>query len=108
MVDADLASNTQGWQWAAGCGADAAPYFRIFNPITQGEKFDARGAYAKRWITPLEKLPSKWMFKPWEAPASTLEESGLDLGGNYPEPCVDHSEGRARALAALATLKTVS
>ena len=108
LVDADLASNTQGWQWAAGCGADAAPYFRIFNPITQGEKFDARGAYAKRWITPLEKLPSKWMFKPWEAPASTLEESGLDLGGNYPEPCVDHSEGRARALAALATLKTVS
>ena len=108
LVDADLASNTQGWQWAAGCGADAAPYFRIFNPITQGEKFDARGAYAKRWITPLEKLPSKWMFKPWEAPASTLEESGLDLGDNYPEPCVDHSEGRARALAALATLKTVS
>ena len=106
LVDADLASNTQGWQWAAGCGADAAPYFRIFNPITQGEKFDTRGTYAKKWIPPLEKLPSKWVFKPWEAPASTREECGVDLGGNYPEPCVDHSEGRARALAALATLKT--
>ena len=106
LVDADLASNTQGWQWAAGCGADAAPYFRIFNPITQGEKFDTRGAYAKHWIPPLANLPSKYVFKPWEAPASMLEENGIDLGENYPEPCVDHSEARARALAALASLKT--
>ena len=105
LVDADLASNTQGWQWAAGCGADAAPYFRIFNPITQGEKFDARGAYAKRWIPSLENLPSKWMFRPWEAPSTLLEESEVSLGQNYPFPCVDHGEGRARALAALASLK---
>jgi deoxyribodipyrimidine photo-lyase len=106
LVDADLASNTQGWQWAAGCGADAAPYFRIFNPITQGEKFDTRGLYAKRWIPALEKLPSKWVFRPWEAPAAILEENDVDLGNNYPEPCVDHAEARARALSALASLKT--
>ena len=73
LVDADLASNTQGWQWAAGCGADAAPYFRIFNPISQGEKFDSRGEYAKRWIPQLKSLPSKWTFRPWEAPAEILE-----------------------------------
>ena len=105
LVDADLASNTQGWQWAAGCGADAAPYFRIFNPITQGTKFDARGEYAKRWIPELGNLPSKHLFSPWTAPSSTLLESGVKLGVNYPDPCVDHPEARARALAALATLK---
>ena len=106
LVDADLASNTQGWQWAAGCGADAAPYFRIFNPITQGEKFDARGNYARKWIPPLEKLPQKWIYRPWEAPKSLLEEHEVKLGSNYPAPCVDHSEARARALEALASLKT--
>jgi deoxyribodipyrimidine photo-lyase len=105
LVDADLASNTQGWQWAAGCGADAAPYFRIFNPITQGDKFDARGEYARRWIPELEKVPKKFVFGPWMAPSSVLAESGVSLGENYPDPCVDHSEARARALAALATLK---
>ena len=107
LVDADLASNTQGWQWAAGCGADAAPYFRIFNPITQGDKFDARGEYARRWIPELEKVPKKFVFSPWTAPSSILSASEVDLGGNYPGPCVDHSEARARALAALATLKQV-
>ena len=107
LVDADLASNTQGWQWAAGCGADAAPYFRIFNPITQGDKFDARGEYARRWIPELEKVPKKFVFSPWMAPSSVLAESGVSLGENYPDPCVDHSEARARALAALATLKQV-
>ncbi len=106
LVDADLASNTQGWQWAAGCGADAAPYFRIFNPITQGEKFDARGEYAKQWIPSLENLPSKWVFRPWEAPPSLLSESGIELGKDYPSPCIDHAYGRQRALAALASLKT--
>jgi deoxyribodipyrimidine photo-lyase len=105
LVDADLASNTQGWQWAAGCGADAAPYFRIFNPITQGDKFDARGEYARRWIPELEKVPKKFVFSPWLAPSSVLEESGVSLGENYPDPCVEHSEARARALAALASLK---
>ena len=107
LVDADLASNTQGWQWAAGCGADAAPYFRIFNPITQGEKFDAKGTYAKHWIPALENLPSKWVFRPWETPAEVLSESGMQLDDNYPGPCVDHSHARARALEALASLKKI-
>ena len=105
LVDADLASNTQGWQWAAGCGADAAPYFRIFNPITQGEKFDGNGEYTKKWIPSLSELPKKWVFKPWEAPPDLLLVSDVFLGNNYPFPCVDHKEGRARALEALASLK---
>jgi deoxyribodipyrimidine photo-lyase len=105
LVDADLASNTQGWQWAAGCGADAAPYFRIFNPITQGEKFDGKGEYARKWIPSLKELPGKWIFKPWEAPPDLLLVSDVFLGNNYPHPCVDHKEGRARALEALASIK---
>lgn len=105
LVDADLASNTQGWQWAAGCGADAAPYFRIFNPITQGEKFDKSGRYARRWIPELGDVPNKWLFRPWEAPSDLLSEHDLELGGNYPNPCVDHFEARARALQALSSLK---
>lgn len=105
LVDADLASNTQGWQWAAGCGADAAPYFRIFNPITQGEKFDGKGEYARKWIPSLNELPSKWIFKPWEAPPDLLLVSDVFLGTNYPHPCVDHKYGRERALSALASLK---
>lgn len=105
LLDADLASNTQGWQWAAGCGADAAPYFRIFNPITQGEKFDARGAYVRKWIPSLQKLPPKWTFRPWEAPKSLLTTNGVILGTDYPLPCVDHAEARKRALDALASLK---
>ncbi len=107
LVDADLASNTQGWQWAAGCGADAAPYFRIFNPITQGEKFDAKGEYTRKWIPSLKQLPGKWIFKPWEAPPDLLLISDVFLGNNYPHPCVDHKEGRTRALEALATLKQI-
>ena len=105
LVDADLASNTQGWQWAAGCGADAAPYFRIFNPITQGEKFDKSGRYARRWIPELGDIPNKWLFRPWEAPSDLLSVHDLELGGNYPNPCVDHFEARARALQALSSLK---
>ena len=104
LVDADLASNTQGWQWAAGCGADAAPYFRIFNPILQGEKFDGSGKYVRQWIEPLRYFPSKWIFKPWEAPTSILSEQNIVLGQNYPHPCVNHSEARSRALDALSTL----
>jgi deoxyribodipyrimidine photo-lyase len=105
LVDADLASNTQGWQWAAGCGADAAPYFRIFNPITQGEKFDKSGRYARQWIPELGDIPNKWLFRPWEAPPELLNEHAVELGVNYPNPCVDHSEARARALQALSSLK---
>ena len=105
LVDADLASNTQGWQWAAGCGADAAPYFRSFNPITQGEKFDKSGRYARHWIPELGDLPNKWLFRPWDAPSELLNEHQLELGVNYPNPCVDHFEARARALQALSSLK---
>ena len=104
LVDADLASNTQGWQWAAGCGADAAPYFRIFNPILQGEKFDAKGNYVRKWIPPLDDVPKKWLFSPWDAPKATLEDTNLSLGENYPEPCVEHKFARARALEALSTI----
>lgn len=103
LVDADLASNTQGWQWAAGCGADAAPYFRIFNPITQGEKFDSKGKYTLRWIPELKEMPPKWIFRPWESPTG-LSESG---SGKYPAPCVDHASARKRALDALASLKSL-
>jgi deoxyribodipyrimidine photo-lyase len=105
LVDADLANNTLGWQWVAGCGADAAPYFRIFNPVSQGEKFDPNGDYVRRWIPELERLPAEWIHKPWEAPKTVLAEAGIKLGSNYPKPIVDHHAARIRALAALAKLK---
>jgi len=90
LVDADLASNTMGWQWSAGCGADAAPYFRIFNPVTQGEKFDPEGKYVKRWVPELGDVPAKFVHKPWERPPP-----------GYPEPIVDLRSSREEALAAL-------
>jgi len=105
LVDADLANNTLGWQWVAGCGADAAPYFRIFNPVIQGEKFDPAGEYVRRWIPELAGLPDEWIHKPWKAPASILAEARVALGKTYPFPIVDHDQARARALAALATIK---
>jgi deoxyribodipyrimidine photo-lyase len=101
LVDADLASNTLGWQWTAGCGADAAPYFRIFNPILQGKKFDPDGAYVRRWLPELAKLPTDFLHHPWEAPAAELAAAGIRLGRDYPQPIVDHGEARAAALAAL-------
>lgn len=105
LVDADLASNTLGWQWSAGCGADAAPYFRIFNPITQGQKFDPEGDYVRKWVPELAKLPNKFIHEPWEAPEGILEYAGVKLGEDYPEPVIEHKKGRERALAALAALK---
>ena len=105
LVDADLANNTLGWQWVAGCGADAAPYFRIFNPVAQGEKFDSNGNYVRRWVPELSRLPAEWIHKPWEAPANVLTKAGVKLGMTYPEPIVDHHTARVRALAALAKLK---
>ena len=101
LVDADLASNTLGWQWSAGCGADAAPYFRIFNPVLQGEKFDADGAYVRRWVPELANVPAKWIHRVWEAPTDVLSAAGVTLGKTYPRPVVDHAEARARALKAL-------
>ncbi len=105
LVDADLANNTLGWQWAGGCGADAAPYFRIFNPVLQGEKFDGNGAYVRRWAPELAGLPDKRVHKPWTASSGDLEAAGLKLGVDYPEPIVDHGEARERALAAFAEVK---
>jgi deoxyribodipyrimidine photo-lyase len=101
LVDADLANNTLGWQWAAGCGADAAPYFRIFNPVRQGERFDPRGDYVRRWVPELAALPAEHLHAPWEAPAQVLAGAGVTLGTHYPRPVVDHKEARRRALAAL-------
>jgi len=101
LVDADLANNTLGWQWAAGCGADAAPYFRIFNPVLQGEKFDAEGSYVRRWVPELVNVPSKFVHAPWTAPTSVLDRAGVRLGIDYPAPIVEHSHARERALAAL-------
>jgi deoxyribodipyrimidine photo-lyase len=105
LVDADLANNAFGWQWTAGCGADAAPYFRIFNPVSQGEKFDPKGDYIRRWVPELSRLPARWIHKPWQAPAAILAGSGIRLGEHYPKPIVDHSEARGRALAAYRSLR---
>jgi deoxyribodipyrimidine photo-lyase len=106
LVDADLASNTLGWQWAAGCGADAAPYFRIFNPTAQATRFDPHGTYIRGWIPELALLPSEWVHRPWAAPKEVLAAAGVRLGTNYPQRLVDHESARAAALAALAALKT--
>ena len=107
LVDADLANNTLGWQWSAGCGADAAPYFRIFAPVTQGERFDGAGDYVRRWVPELAKLPDKFLHQPWSAPANVLDHAGVRLGsgGDYPAPIVDHAEARAEALAAFRSLR---
>ncbi|MGB1027588.1 MAG: FAD-binding domain-containing protein, partial [Rhodospirillaceae bacterium] len=104
LVDACPANNTASWQWVAGCGADAAPYFRIFNPVLQGEKFDPQGAYVRRWVPELTALPDRYIHKPWEADFLTLSEAGVRLDKTYPAPMVEHRATRDRALAALATI----
>jgi len=106
LVDADLANNSCGWQWVAGSGADASPYFRIFNPITQGKKFDAEGAYIRRWVPELAELPDKYLNCPWEAPQAVLEQAGVTLGGTYPVAIVDHKAARESALAAYGTIRS--
>jgi len=105
LVDADLANNTLGWQWSAGCGADAAPFFRVFNPVRQGQRFDPDGTYVRRWIPELVNLPATWIHCPWEASPATLAAAGVTLGKTYPPPIVNHREARQRALAALATIR---
>ena len=108
LVDADLANNTMGWQWSAGCGADAAPYFRIFNPVRQGERFDPDGSYIRRWVPELSGLPAEWIHQPWAAPSEVLESAGVVLGDNYPEPIVDLQRSRARALTIWDSVKNGS
>ena len=105
LVDADLANNTLGWQWATGCGADAAPFFRIFNPVRQGERFDPDGTYVQRWVPELAKLDARYIHKPWEAPTQTLDAAGITLGTNYPEPIVDLKASRREALEAFERIK---
>ena len=98
LVDADPANNPANWQWVAGTGADAAPYFRIFNPVLQGEKFDPDGVYVRQWIPEIARLPDKVIHKPWAAKPAQLEAAGVELGKTYPHPIVDHDKARARAL----------
>jgi deoxyribodipyrimidine photo-lyase len=96
------------WQWVTGCGIDSAPYFRIFNPILQSEKFDPTGEYLRKWVPELAALPNKFIHKPWEASAELLQEAGVELGITYPKPMIDHSFARQRALHAFSTIKNPS
>lgn len=105
LVDADPANNAASWQWTAGSGADAAPYFRVFNPISQGSKFDETGDYVRRFCPELKDLPDKYLHAPWEASEEILNKAGIQLGKTYPKPIVDHSGARQRALDAYDTLK---
>ena len=105
LVDADLASNTLGWQWTAGCGADAAPFFRIFNPVLQAERYDPERLYLRRWLPELASLPDAWIHRPWQAPAPILAAAGVALGRTYPHPVVDFPASRDAALGAYATIK---
>lgn len=98
LVDGDLAQNNAGWQWSAGSGCDAQPYFRVFNPMTGGKRFDEEGAYVKRWVPELRNLPARYIHEPWKAPASVLNEANVKLGKNYPSPIVDHKAARERFL----------
>jgi len=105
LVDADLANNTLGWQWIAGCGADASPFFRIFAPVTQAEKFDPRGEYVRRWVPEVARLPDKFVHAPWTASPEMLAKAGVSLGKTYPKPIVDHAEAREKALEAFRAMR---
>ena len=105
LVDADPGSNPANWQWVAGSGADAAPYFRVFNPILQGEKFDPDGAYVRRWVPELKQMPDSAIHQPWTATPLELASAGVELGKTYPKPIIDHKMGRERALAAYASIR---
>ncbi len=106
LVDADMANNTLGWQWAAGCGADAAPFFRIFNPMLQGKKFDPEGSYVRRWVPELSRLDQSYIHQPWEAPQSMLKKANVVLGKTYPFPIVHHRQAREKALARFQQFKS--
>jgi deoxyribodipyrimidine photo-lyase len=106
LCDADLASNTANWQWVAGTGADAAPYFRVFNPILQGEKFDPAGDYVRQFVPELALLPAQWIHRPWLAPPAVLSAAEVRLGETYPRPLVDHASARKRALQTFERLQS--
>ncbi|HEU0118693.1 MAG TPA: deoxyribodipyrimidine photo-lyase [Alphaproteobacteria bacterium] len=108
LVDADLGNNTASWQWVAGCGADASPYFRIFNPTLQGEKFDPNGDYVREWVPELARLDAAIIHSPWKAPTANLAKAGVVLGKTYPHPIVDHGKARERALEALKQTKSAA
>ncbi|HRX49853.1 MAG TPA: deoxyribodipyrimidine photo-lyase [Candidatus Krumholzibacteria bacterium] len=108
LVDADLANNSFGWQWTAGCGADAAPYFRVFNPMLQSRRFDPDGAYLRRWLPELAGLGNKAIHAPWEASRAEREGAGVELGRTYPRPLVEHGAARERALEAYKRLRGAS
>ena len=105
LCDADIANNAQNWQWVAGSGADAAPYFRIFNPVLQGVRFDPDGAYVKSFVPELARVPTRFIHRPWQAPNDILDKAGVTLGKSYPKPIVDHDAARRRALAAFGEIK---
>ena len=108
LVDADLANNSGGWQWVAGCGADASPWFRIFNPMLQGKKFDGEGAYVRQWLPELAELNDRDLQLPWEAPPLVLAEAGVTMGETYPFPIVDHKQAREAALTAYEAVSAAS
>jgi deoxyribodipyrimidine photo-lyase len=105
LVDADLANNTLGWQWVAGCGADAAPYYRIFNPVLQAKRFDPLRGYIRHWVPELARLPDRWIHEPWAAPEAVLQRAGVELDKTYPRPVVDLGESRKRALQVYSQLR---
>ena len=102
LTDGDWAQNNAGWQWSAGCGCDAQPYFRVFNPVTQGEKFDPEGDYVRRWVPELARMPAQYVHHPWEAPEFVLRAAGVRLGKDYPRPVIDHRFARERFLSVAA------
>lgn len=108
LVDADLAQNTLGWQWTAGCGTDAAPYYRVFNPVSQGEKFDSRGGYVRHWCPELARLPDAWLHRPWETPVEILACADVRIGRDYPEPIINHAMAREMALETFARIKSAA
>jgi len=105
LVDADLANNSASWQWVAGCGTDAAPYFRIFNPVLQGKKFDPMGDYVRRWVPELERLPAKLIQEPWKADRDEQKSANVIIGEDYPEPIVNHGDARDLALEAYRAIR---
>ena len=108
LLDADIASNSASWQWVTGCGADASPYFRIFNPFDQGEKFDQTGDYVRTYVPEIANLPNKYIHQPWTAPEEILKTAKIELGKDYPFPIIDHKFARNRALDGYQKIKNKS